>query len=421
MISGLFRDDRSPGFAQKVNESSHQFNTWGLIFGAVLYDLYIFVDMTLVPEIIWLDLIVRLVVITPVLFLYFPIRHYALQARPDAVVHEVLHAIGCMVVVGSIMFIYANARTSSASEYYMGIVTVVLYMNTIHRQPFPVALLGTVGCMTVFIIGMDYVTVTSEVAKVPAIMCSIGISAVSLFAAYRIEKVERRDYLASLREKTLLQQIQTANHELQRISNTDQLTGIRNRRSFDEAVREISGSDRPRALILLDVDYFKNYNDSEGHVAGDDCLRRVAGRLRGTLRKDDGDRRFIARYGGEEFVVLLDDCVVAAAIRIAERLRLAVIDEAIPHPSRPDGRNVVTVSLGVAVSESSTELIDETLRRADMALYEAKRRGRDRLVLDPGRKAAMAGPPELGCMKPRDTSSNGRDVGTEFDVGRSGI
>lgn len=197
----LLGDDRSSGFVQKVNESNRQFNTYGLVFGVVLYNLYIFVDMTLVPEIIWLDLVVRLFVITPLLFLYFPARYYATRARPDAIAHEVLHGLGCMLVVASLMFIYANARTSAASEYYMGIVTVVLYMNTIHRKPFPLAVMGTVGCMVVFIVGLEYVTVTSEVAKMPAIMCSVGVGVVSLFAAYRIENVERRDYLASVREK----------------------------------------------------------------------------------------------------------------------------------------------------------------------------------------------------------------------------
>jgi diguanylate cyclase (GGDEF)-like protein len=265
-------------------------------------------------------------------------------------------------------------------------------MNTIHRKPFPLAVIGTVGCMVVFIVGMRYVTVTSEVAKLPAIMCSVGISAVSLFAAYRIEQVERRDYLASLREKTLLKQIQSANRELQQLSNTDQLTGIRNRRSFDEAASEASaGRGRPRALILLDVDYFKKYNDSEGHIAGDDCLRRIAGRLRSALRRDDGDRSFVARYGGEEFVVLLDNCVTSAALAIGERLRLAVIDEAIPHLNRPDGREIVTVSLGIAVSDDGGEVIYDMVNRADTALYEAKRQGRDRLVLASGHMAAIAG------------------------------
>lgn len=395
----LLKEDRSSGFIRKVNESNHRFNTYGLIFGMVVYNLYLFVDTNWVPEIIWLDVVVRLFVVTPLLFLYFPARHYAVLVRPDAIAHEVLHGLGCMLVVASLMFVYANARTASASEYYMGVITVILYMNTVHRKPLPLAVMGTVGCLVVFIIGMQYVTVTSEAAKLPAILCSVGISAVSLFAAYRIEQVERRDYLASLREKMLLQQIQSANRDLQQLSNTDQLTGICNRRSFDEAAREISASSKPRALILLDVDYFKNYNDSEGHVAGDDCLREIAGRLRAALRRDDGDRSFVARYGGEEFVVLLDNCVVSAALAVGERLRLAVSGEAIPHPNRPDGQTVVTVSLGIAVSTDGLETIQGMLNRADEALYEAKHRGRDRLVLAAAQAGANAAPENFTGMR----------------------
>jgi diguanylate cyclase (GGDEF)-like protein len=130
-------------------------------------------------------------------------------------------------------------------------------------------------------------------------------------------------------------------------------------------------------------------------VAGDDCLRRIAGRLRSALRRDDGDRSFVARYGGEEFVVLLDNCVVSAALAIGERLRLAVIDEAIPHLNRPDGREIVTVSLGIAVSGDGREIIYEMVNRADMALYEAKRQGRDRLVLASGHMGTIVGPAEL--------------------------
>jgi diguanylate cyclase (GGDEF)-like protein len=118
----------------------------------------------------------------------------------------------------------------------------------------------------------------------------------------------------------------------------------------------------------------------------------IAGRLRGALRKDDDDRSFVARYGGEEFVVLLDNCAAPAALAVGERLRLAVSDGAIRHPSRPDGLAIVTVSLGIAVSIDGREITSEMLNRADVALYEAKRQGRDRLVLATGHSGAIAGP-----------------------------
>lgn len=324
----------------------------------------------------------RLVVVSPLLFLYLPARHFAMKARPDAIAHEVLHSFGCMLVVASLMYIYAHARTTAASEYYMGVATVVMYMNTVHRKPLLLAALGTAGCLAVFIIGMQYVTVTSEEAKVPAILCSIGISLVSLFAAYRIEEIERKDYLASLREKTLLARIQSANAELQQLSNTDQLTGIPNRRGFDAAVEETyRSSGRPRAVILLDVDYFKHYNDAAGHPAGDECLRLIGNALRTALRSDRESQDFVARYGGEEFAVLLDKCSQPDALAVSERLRRTISDLAIAHPARPDARDIVTVSLGIAVSSHRNETIAQALGRADAALYEAKRQGRDRSVL----------------------------------------
>jgi len=382
VISSLIEKDRSSGFIQKINETNYKFNTRGLLFGILIYNLYLIVDSWLVPDIIGTDIFMRLVVVSPLLFLYLPARHFAMKARPDAIAHEVLHSFGCMLVVASLMYIYAHARTTAASEYYMGVATVVMYMNTVHRKPLLLAALGTAGCLAVFIIGMQYVTVTSEEAKVPAILCSIGISLVSLFAAYRIEEIERKDYLASLREKTLLARIQSANAELQQLSNTDQLTGIPNRRGFDAAVEETyRSSGRPRAVILLDVDYFKHYNDAAGHPAGDECLRLIGNALRTALRSDRESQDFVARYGGEEFAVLLDKCSQPDALAVSERLRRTISDLAIAHPARPDARDIVTVSLGIAVSSHRNETIAQALGRADAALYEAKRQGRDRSVL----------------------------------------
>ena len=114
------------------------------------------------------------------------------------------------------------------------------------------------------------------------------------------------------------------------------------------------------------------------------------------IEKNFGDNYVIRRLNltiaNKEFVVLLDDCVTSAALAIGERLRLAVIDEAIPHLNRPDGREIVTVSLGIAVSGDGGEVIYDMVNRADTALYEAKRQGRDRLVLASGPTEAIAGP-----------------------------
>ena len=159
---------------------------------------------------------------------------------------------------------------------------------------------------------------------------------------------------------------------LHRISTQDGLTGVSNRRHFDETIglewRRAARSRDPLSLLMLDIDYFKAFNDSAGHQAGDDCLRRVAQTLRNSVHRAAD---LVARYGGEEFAVLLPACAPREAFRVAERLRAAVAGATdLPVP--------LTVSAGVAGMPANASTADELLRAADSALYSAKRTGRDR-------------------------------------------
>lgn len=188
-----------------------------------------------------------------------------------------------------------------------------------------------------------------------------------------------RKYEQLRRTETLLQE---ANEELFRLATTDALTGIANRRSFDDHLeREWRRMIREQSLLSLlmgDIDFFKNYNDLYGHQAGDACLRAVALAIRGRAVRP-GD--FIARYGGEEFVVILPGTPAAGALHIAEEIRRAVRALAIPHAdSRVDA--FVTLSLGVAQAVPTAGRTPETLlQAADRALYAAKNQGRNRVVL----------------------------------------
>ncbi len=174
--------------------------------------------------------------------------------------------------------------------------------------------------------------------------------------------------------------------ELEKLSALDGLTGIANRRRFDQLFERewnrAARSGHPLALILCDIDYFKEFNDHYGHQAGDTCLRQLAHLLESTLRRG-GD--LAARYGGEEFAILLPDTTLANAIALAETLRESLRKLAIPHAGSHIGASL-SVSFGVAAAlpsrgRSTTEL----LREADEALYGAKAAGRDRVaVVNPG-------------------------------------
>lgn len=223
----------------------------------------------------------------------------------------------------------------------------------------------------------------------------------ALLFAYALHRLRIRRMAAQesqlnrlVAEKT--EALAEANARLEELSLSDSLTGIANRRHFDRRLEEEWRRCRrfglPLAEILLDVDFFKAYNDALGHPAGDECLRRVADALSDRLRRA-GD--LVARYGGEEFVALLPGLTLADAYVVAEQLRTRVEALRIPHPGGPNA--VVTVSAGVASLVPGAGPPSRLTSAADAALYEAKRRGRNRSV------AAGRGRPQAVVADREDT------------------
>ena len=183
----------------------------------------------------------------------------------------------------------------------------------------------------------------------------------------------------------LLAELQRVNAELheayakvEALSRNDSLTGIANRRRFDawftQAFEQARQTQRALALVLVDIDHFKAYNDGYGHLAGDECLRAIATALSDAVRNTDAK---LARYGGEEFALILPTASVEQAVAVAERLRLAVQDRELVHGHAASG--IVTISAGVAAMVPAIDASTEQLfAAADHALYEAKRAGRNR-------------------------------------------
>ncbi|MBR9912547.1 MAG: diguanylate cyclase [Gammaproteobacteria bacterium] len=170
---------------------------------------------------------------------------------------------------------------------------------------------------------------------------------------------------------------------LRQIAYRDGLTGLFNRRYFDEQydmhLRQAQRSGVNLSLLIVDIDYFKQYNDSLGHLAGDDCLRLVAGLIKSTMHRP---LDLVARYGGEEFVALLPETDAVGAAHMAEQLRQCVAERQIDHPAAPGG--VLTVSIGVATTRMDRPCSgQDMLAHADAALYAAKQAGRGRYVVAP--------------------------------------
>jgi diguanylate cyclase (GGDEF)-like protein len=171
---------------------------------------------------------------------------------------------------------------------------------------------------------------------------------------------------------------------LREMAFVDGLTGVANRRLFDERIeaewRRCSRGQHPLSLIMIDIDYFKRYNDHYGHQMGDDCLRLVAHALKARIRRPYD---LLARYGGEEFVCLLPETDLAGAATMAESLLAAVRGLDIPH-IQAGSESIVTISLGVSSESFSrsgdiSSTAESLIQRADAKLYDAKRAGRGRV------------------------------------------
>lgn len=193
------------------------------------------------------------------------------------------------------------------------------------------------------------------------------------FSYFTIKKTDRL-------ERNLIE----SNKKLTVLSSLDGLTGIANRRRFDEylsqEVIKAETGGKSLSLLMADIDYFKKYNDTYGHQMGDLCIRRVAGVFTETCRRPTD---LPARYGGEEFTVVLPDTDINGALRVAEIIREEVVRMGIPHKSSPAGP-CISVSIGLTTMNTGTSIsMEKIIYQADQALYRAKEEGRNRSVIYP--------------------------------------
>ena len=201
---------------------------------------------------------------------------------------------------------------------------------------------------------------------------------------YLIKPVDRNELLARTRTQVRRKRYQDRlrdNYEMSlAMAVTDSLTGLHNRRYLvshlgNLVTRAFMGG-KPVALLMADIDHFKDFNDTYGHAVGDEVLREFADRIRRNVRGID----LAARYGGEEFIVVMPDTDLAVAHVVAERLRSQIADELFQTSASEEGLQV-TVSVGATVTGTITESPDSLIKRADVALYQAKDQGRNAVVI----------------------------------------
>ncbi len=354
----------------------------GLI-ALVIYNGFVLVDWLMARDVFWLAVQLRIFLFTPAalfsLWIFWSARPGWTQRVANQYAEVVVLASGLIAAL-SLAIILSETRSESAHFYHVGFIVVIMYGNLVQRLRFWNALLFTVAMLGIHLCGILLLDNFPARLLSPIISLVASTALFTMIANYMLERDERTHYLLTIKERGLVRELSRAHERLQQLSRSDGLTGLFNRRHFQEYFHQVWERAQHQhghvAILMLDVDHFKKYNDRYGHPAGDECLRQVAQVLEAHLRSP-GD--LVARYGGEEFVAVLPGADATAAAAAAERVRLAVERLEMRHEASPT-HTVVTVSVGVASCAADFLLKDTLLlSTADDALYQAKHAGRNRV------------------------------------------
>jgi diguanylate cyclase (GGDEF)-like protein len=288
-----------------------------------------------------------------------------------------------VVAVATTLWVFRISSPRVAEHYHYLVIVPILFGNVVVRPRFPFALAATVAASALHAVVLATSPLPIEIT-VSAIVGVTAVAVLGLIARHTMERELLGAWLRELRIEVAADRLSHRYDELEAESRLDPLTGVANRRLLDLHLRDMATRSsligEPLALLMLDVDHFKAFNDGHGHPAGDRCLARIARVAHDQIRRKDD---MVGRFGGEEFLVILPGTGLADASRVAERLRAAIEAEAIAHLDN-DGRRVATVSIGAAAGRIGPDrTTDDLVAEADAALYVAKRSGRNRVEPEP--------------------------------------
>jgi diguanylate cyclase (GGDEF)-like protein len=290
----------------------------------------------------------------------------AIELQPLRRYYQSIVAGAALTLGISVMTISAIMASAGQTQFQMGDVLVVCYTCLFLGLLGRVVAFVATGLVIAFLaVGIVYGVPRESLIFAGAVI--FVTSLMTVISSWRVERLSRRNFLE--------------NRFLNEIAERDGLTGLYNRRKFDELARMVWNQARRDGerlqLLFVDIDCFKAYNDAKGHQAGDQCIRQVARIIDRAARRP---LDFSARYGGEEFVLVLYGPNAAEPCEVAERIRSAVQQEAIAHPGS-DVADCITVSVGsAAVRPNGARTLSGLIQQADESLYAAKQAGRNLVV-----------------------------------------
>ncbi len=352
--------------AERIRHLRH-----AIIVGLIVYNIYNLTSLHLMADIQPFTVAMRLLVLVPGSLAIF----YLVPRVPPALRELLL--LGGMFVASLLPLYLLYISQSAYASYTLGeLPLVLLFGNMLLVLRFRLALIFTSVTSLAALWVIHYKPDFDPNLVFPLTVQVVTGLFFTLYGNWHVERQRCLTYLARYDAQARADRAERRGDALRDLTLTDMLTGIPNRRHLDETLHAWLERDGEVLLMMVDVDHFKAFNDRFGHVAGDDCLRRIAEALSTFAARHNG---FAARYGGEEFTLLFVSEAAAGGPFIADRLVRSIRDLAIPHPARNDGLTHVTVSAGYAATgEGGVREARDLVTRADLALYEAKSAGRNR-------------------------------------------
>ncbi|PTM61713.1 GGDEF domain-containing protein [Phreatobacter oligotrophus] len=339
----------------------------------LIYNAFLVGDYLLTPDAMAVSLIVHFAMVTP----WIIAAIVMLPRMTSRFWRDLLVASLPLSIIVGVLAVFSASRSPLAEHYQYFVIVALLYGNAVLRPSITLALIISAVTVVAHGVALALHPVIPPVVAVSASACLVVASYVSLSTNAAMERDLRRLYLRRLSESLVASDLEQAAADLHRITLVDPLTGLANRRGIDARAAAFTGGadGGPFAVLMIDVDRFKPFNDHYGHPEGDKCLAAVARAIRDSVR---GGVDVAGRYGGEEFLVLLPGATLAEAVPAAERIRRAVEALALPHAAAETG--MVTVSIGLAAADGlSADMFSPLVAAADAALYVAKQAGRNRV------------------------------------------
>lgn len=341
--------------------------------GLVLFNAHNITNTVLVPDVLWFAVALRLLVVTPVV-----VAALIVMGRMPPAFREgaILLMVGSAFAMEIVLFL--TTRSEFGAYAFNEFTLTLIYGNMLLPLRFRFAMVFTGAAFALTTLAVCFKPALDDALRFAFAVQIAMACIISLYANFKVERRRCRDYVVAHLAVQRAEQADSAKQRFQDQSRTDPVTGLPNRRALDEHLRDRLADGQPLAVMMIDLDHFKLFNDTLGHQAGDACLKSVGVVLATAAKHPDV---LCARFGGEEFTAVFRSADREAILRLANAFVRTIEFLQIAHPGRSDGIAVVTASIGVALKPEGRTDPEAVLAAADRALYRAKRQGRNGYVL----------------------------------------